>query len=48
MKESYRYTSRDCEECDDDIIQDVFKGECYCLHCGLITVETMMDGVPYV
>ena len=40
--ERYKYTDIECEECGDRVVMDIFKGEFYCLNCGLL------HGVYYV
>ena len=37
MKERFRYTSIVCDECGGTIVQDISKGEKYCIKCGLLT-----------
>lgn len=36
MIEKYRHTDWVCEECGNEGVQDIFKGEFYCLKCGLV------------
>ncbi len=36
MIEQFKYTDRGCEECGGQVVMDVFKGEYYCLKCGLV------------
>jgi ribosomal protein L37AE/L43A len=42
MIEKYRHTDLVCEDCGNEIVQDIFKGDFYCLKCGLIrNIETL-------
>ena len=37
--EHYKYTDRECDECNGQVVYDPHRDEYYCLKCGLIQEE---------